>query len=152
MWIWDFTCAIHLCGLKFSRENYSGKNCLKNIFQAIVLLPWEYINDTIMFRYYCSDGLELLIQHVRLYSREELLSVWPRSRSSLKVNRFLKFSFTKLHKHRWFGFWMLNDSQRILYSGTSVWGGVKVYRTQLLHCGGASSAWEDGPGEFCRNT
>lgn len=34
---------------------------LKNILQAIILVPWEYINDTIMFRYYTSDGLELLI-------------------------------------------------------------------------------------------
>lgn len=24
-----------------------------------------------MFRYYCSDGLELLIQHVRLYNKEK---------------------------------------------------------------------------------
>lgn len=61
----------------FQAENYSGKkpdlteDWLKNILQAIILLPWEYINDTLMFRYYCSDGLELLIQHVRLYNKEK---------------------------------------------------------------------------------
>lgn len=47
------------------------ENCLKNILQAIILVPWEYINDTIMFRYYCSDVLELLIQHVRLHGKEK---------------------------------------------------------------------------------
>lgn len=44
---------------------------LKNLLEAIILGPWEYINDTIIFGCYCSDSLELLIQLVRLYNKEK---------------------------------------------------------------------------------